>query len=169
MPPLIILIAVITILSASSHIHFSPLPSLHPPITAGHHTEFPLHHTMHVNNSSISTFNSRTPTIHSFCLHAPYITPSRELTSVTLVFSLTFDFLYPPSYPTVPRYIDDDQLHLTNIPSNIFRWCPHNSVEHSITHHSNISTFTAQTSAPPLHLCTTPLLNSIPSPIDRIS
>ena len=45
MSAVIILIAAITIITASSHIHFSPLPSLHPPMTAGHHTEFPLDNT----------------------------------------------------------------------------------------------------------------------------
>ena len=61
MSALIILIAGITIITASSNDHFSPLPSLHPPITPGHHTEFPLDNTdTYYNGTTLQSLHSIT-------------------------------------------------------------------------------------------------------------
>ena len=152
-----ILINVITILTASSHFHYSPLTSLHHLITGGHHSEFPLddthiHTSMHTHipqwhNSAISTFNCRTPTIHSCCLHSRYITPSRPRTSLTLLLthvSLTLftlshdctsnkDISKMPSYTTrtfPPTYLDDALKPHSNIPTLISRTFPPSPLEH---------------------------------------
>ena len=162
MSAVIILIIVITILTALTHIHFSPLPSVNPPITPGHHTEFPLDntntytHRLQWHNSSISSFNRRNPTIHSSCLHSRYITPSRTvhqsshtltllLTHVSLtIFTLSPDCTSNKDISKMPSYtsrtfpqteIDDGQLNSQT--------CIPTALEHSLTHHSKISTFTA--------------------------
>ena len=89
------------------------------------------------------------------------------------------------------RYIEHAQLRLSNISSNISRWWPttssnmhsnttptfpHSSLEDLTLHHLNINTDIIETSdtalnhpstTQPLHLCTPPLLISIPSPVPR--
>ena len=66
-----------TILTPSSVIDVSPLPSLHPLIHADHHTEFPVDNTPQWHSSSLTA----PATIHSSFLPA---SSSRALTCVTL-------------------------------------------------------------------------------------
>ena len=116
MSPVIILIAGMTILTALSHIHFSPLPSLHPPITPGHHTKYPL---VHTHTYRHTYYNGTTlQSLHSIAeprlfIHAVSILATSLLHDHIRSISLFFT----PCHPTLP-------------PIKIYRRCPATPLEH---------------------------------------
>ena len=136
MSAVIILIAAITIITASSHIHFSPLPSLHPPMTAGHHTEFPLDNThtyiyidtyttmAQLFNLYIQSANYDYSFILSpFSLHHPFTS-----TDFSHSHSHMFHSLFSPCHRTLP-------------PIKIYRRCLPTPLEHSHQYKSMLANY----------------------------
>ena len=119
---------VTTILTSSSLIDVSPLPSLHPLIPAEHHTEFPLDNSPQWHSSSLTAptiiHSSILTASPSRALHEHFITLLTVTLPVTHV-SLTLFTLSPDctsnkdiskmdSYTSrtfPPTYLDDGQLH----------------------------------------------------------
>ena len=131
------MIIVITILTGSSNIHFSPRPSIHPPITAGHHN--------FITPSNDSTTQCIRTTSQSLL---SIVAPKTIHSSYLSILNVSLQLL--PSSPNIShlQQLSDiqstdsifSQCHWTAHLTNKYRRGPHISHQQCLVQKSNMYT-----------------------------